>query len=81
MADYVAEYVASGSYFYASPGTSDSNGGEIWFPTPTPVVGTTYLMRGWYAAGAKFEYWLETDQTAPPPSGHTLLDIQATPLD
>jgi hypothetical protein len=35
----------------------------------------TYVKRGYYVAGAAFEYWKTLVSTAPPPSGHPLLDV------
>ena len=34
-----------------------------------------YYKRGYYVAGATFEYWRSTDPNSSPPSGNSLIDI------
>lgn len=35
----------------------------------------TYVKRGFYSIGNQYEYWSNTNRDAPPPSGHSLIDI------
>jgi len=44
-----------------------------------PTVLTTtiyYVISGYYAAGAITERWVSVYPTSPPPSGHTLQDVE-----
>lgn len=54
-------YVAMGP-FPSTVSTSTSNS-------------TTFILRGFYVAGGKYEFWTSTSREGLPPSGHTLIDV------
>lgn len=41
----------------------------------TEVAATTYRMRGYYAAGMTYEFWITTNPSAANPSGNPLVSI------
>lgn len=57
-----------GTWVSAATATSSS----IVVVTTTSI---TYNKRGYYSAGAAYEYWQSTNRDAPAPSGHSLLDV------
>lgn len=38
-------------------------------------LNSTFIFRGFYAAGNLYETWQGTSRNTPPPSGHSLIDI------
>lgn len=51
--------------------TSGGGGGTVIVVNPT----TTFIFRGYYLAGATYEFWTGTSRNTPPTSGHTLLNV------
>jgi hypothetical protein len=64
----------------AQPGVGRAGGGPLSsHGVNYQTIGAkpvTYVLRGWYAAGAHFETWTSVDTIATtPPGGHTLSGV------